>query len=525
MTPPPATVTGDLARGSAAADTAADRPAAADANTAPPARAHPDLPVRWAAFELNRDERRVITRPFPVSADRASRLTHGVDAMSCDTLRGTLAAVERDYAPRHERLDEQWFEHFARLREDHPDLRPVTEGWDRDRRRLLGAYLTLEYSVEAAALFNPSICLAPGEDGTGPEARFVMSLRATGEGHVSSIVFRSGRLGGGRIHFDPLPPKLQRARRAAERAYDRSSFRTKLAEMSLDDRVCDALVEPLPERFTHDLLLESVGTARDRFGVMSESTLESAVWLIESNYHVELPDEVAIDGLAVFPLSDAESNGMEDLRLTRFMDDEGRVNYYGTYTAYNGHRTLPMLLSTEDFHRLQFHSLNGPAAKNKGTALFPRKIGGRFVACGRIDGESLQLLRSDSVHYWEDARPLLSPREPWELMLMGNCGAPIETDAGWLLLTHGVGPMRTYALGAVLLDLDDPSRVLGRLRMPLISPNDTGREGYVPNVVYTCGALSHAGTLYLPFALADSATAFATVDVKALTDRLLHDGP
>ena len=246
-------------------------------------------------------------------------------------------------------------------------------------------------------------------------------------------------------------------------------------------------------------------------------------WLAESNYHVTLDDDATLDELVIFPLAPAESNGLEDLRLTRFVEDDGDVRYYGTYTAYNGHRTLPMLLETRDFHRLDFHSLNGPAALNKGMALFPRRIGGDYVMCGRIDGERLFILRSDSVHFWDHAEPLIGPRHPWELMQIGNCGAPIETDAGWLVLTHGVGPMRTYAIGALVLDLDDPLKVIGHLREPLLAPSPAGREGYVPNVLYSCGGFVHHQRLMLPFALADSTTAAACVPVNELVQQAITD--
>ena len=220
-------------------------------------------------------------------------------------------------------------------------------------------------------------------------------------------------------------------------------------------------------------------------------------------------------------MNDEESRGIEDLRMVRFIEEDGAVSWYGTYTAYNGFRTLPMLMSGGDLRRIEVHSLNGAAALNKGMALFPRRVNGYYCMCSRIDGENLFISYSPSVHFWHKAERLIAPKFPWELMQIGNCGSPIETPEGWLLLTHGVGPMRSYAIGAMLLDLDDPLKVLGHLHQPLLTPVGEEREGYVPNVVYTCGALAHRNLLFLPFAAADKATTMAVVELDKLIDRLL----
>jgi predicted GH43/DUF377 family glycosyl hydrolase len=244
----------------------------------------------------------------------------------------------------------------------------------------------------------------------------------------------------------------------------------------------------------------------------------------QSNYHVDVDPHAALSELVIFPLSTDESHGIEDLRLTRFVGDDGRVTYFGTYTAYNGARTLPMLMATTNFQRFEFHSLNGSGAANKGMALFPRKIGGRYVMCTRIDGENLFISTSDLVHFWNDPHLLATPVFPWELVQIGNCGAPIETPEGWILLTHGVGPVRTYAIGAMLLDLENPTKVRGHLRKPMIIPQGEEREGYVPNVVYTCGAMLHGENLYIPYAQADRSSAVALVPVAALLRQLLNPG-
>jgi predicted GH43/DUF377 family glycosyl hydrolase len=326
------------------------------------------------------------------------------------------------------------------------------------------------------------------------------------------------------VEIDPLPAKLHRSRIAPDRNYNRSIFRRKLVEMGITGSgVADRVLGPLGERFTLSDLNRQVDNVRaqNHLDVRSQEVLRTIMWLGQSNYHVDLAHDASLSELVIFPMSEEQSNGLEDLRLTRFVDDDGTVCYHGTYTAYNGVRTLPMLLHTSDFRRIEFASLNGAAIANKGMALFPRKINGEYVMCSRIDGENLFISKSNSVHFWETAEKLIAPRLPWELMQIGNCGAPIETDRGWLLLTHGVGPMRTYAIGAMLLDLENPLKIIGHLREPLITPGETDREGYVPNVVYTCGAMAHLGQLYIPFAVADKSTSFVVVEINELVDRLV----
>jgi predicted GH43/DUF377 family glycosyl hydrolase len=252
--------------------------------------------------------------------------------------------------------------------------------------------------------------------------------------------------------------------------------------------------------------------------------LRTMLFLAQSNYHIDLAAGAPLSELVIFPMNEDESRGIEDLRMVRFVEDDGAVSHYGTYTAYNGFRTLPMLMCCNDFRRIEIHSLNGAASLNKGMALFPRRIGGRYVMCSRIDGENLFISYSDSVHFWERAERLITPKFPWEFMQIGNCGSPIETPEGWLLLTHGVGPMRSYAIGAMLLDLDNPLKVIGHLREPLLFPLPHEREGYVPNVVYTCGAMVYRDHLLIPYAQADKSTGISVVDLPRLIDRLLQDG-
>jgi predicted GH43/DUF377 family glycosyl hydrolase len=480
---------------------------------------HPDVPVRRLPIHLHNDDRRVIVRPFPVSSQRVQRVFDSIDAMSDDQVSRVMVWVERAYHHRHLTLPAVLIEHY----ESGARLIGWQKDWSGERRLLAGAYLTMEYSVESAALFNPSICLHPDQTGMGPNAvRFIMSLRATGEGHVSSIVFRTGVINpDDTVVLDHLPPKLHRSQIAPDRSYEKVTFVRKLDEMGVNGQVREKVMSQLGDRFTLHELTAVTQKVADKPG--SEQTLRTMVWLAQSNYHIDLARDARLDELVIFPMSADDSHGMEDLRMTRFVEDDGKVTYYGTYTAYNGVRTLPMLMDTRDFRRFEFHSLNGASALNKGMALFPRRIRGNYVMCSRIDGESLYIAESRSPYFWESAKLLIKPKYPWELMQIGNCGPPLETPRGWILLTHGVGPMRTYAIGALVLDLDDPTKVIGHLRHRLLSPSDAEREGYVPNVVYTCGSMIHGDDLFIPFALADTSTSLAVVNVDTLIDQAMKD--
>jgi predicted GH43/DUF377 family glycosyl hydrolase len=382
----------------------------------------------------------------------------------------------------------------------------------------------MEYAVASAALFNPSIVPHPNQEGV-PEGglRFIMSLRATGEGHVSSIVFRTGVIGPGRaVEFDPLGPILRRARLSPDQFYNKPLFRRKLREMAIDQKAVELVLNGLPDRFTLLELEHAIAAVRQRKpeALRLEETIEGIRWLARENYRLRLADNADISQMVIFPQSDNEIRGIEDLRLVRFVDDDHSVVYYGTYSAYNGYRVLPQLMETSDLQHVQMHTHNGACAQNKGMALFPRKINGHYAMCSRIDGVNLHIMYSDMPQFWESASLLRAPKHPWEFMQIGNCGSPIETEAGWLLLTHGVGPMRTYSIGAMLLDRNDPLNVIGHLDEPLLMPTEEEREGYTPNVVYTCGALVHGDALYMPYAMSDSSTGFAIVDLQSLLEHL-----
>jgi len=354
----------------------------------------------------------------------------------------------------------------------------------------------------------------------------VLSLRATGEGHISSIEFRSGVIRADTsIAIDQVSPLVSEPDMEENPTYRKLMFQHKLKEMGFENEWSQRILGPLGEDFAHEDLersmLQDLGEAEEHRREV-ERTRECMNWLARSNYEVHFPPAVSLSQRIIFPNSPNESNGIEDARFVRFIEDDGSACYYATYTAYNGRAILPQLIETPDFQNFRVRTLNGQAVQNKGMALFPRRINGRFAMISRQDDENLFLMFSDNLHFWNTPEMLAGPRQPWQFVKIGNCGSPIETEAGWLVITHGVGPMRRYCMGAMLLALDDPGRVLGSLSCPLLEPSEERREGYVPNVVYSCGALTHRGHLFLPYALSDTSSAIATIELAELLDALLH---
>jgi len=389
------------------------------------------------------------------------------------------------------------------------------------RRQLIGAYFTQEYALEAAALFNPSMVAHPDQAGCQPgEVRFIMSLRAVGEGHLSSIEFRTGIVGESGIRLDP-PGRFPETGHALPVPWDRDLFRAKLADLAGEDENARFLWSVLPSRFTlaelDAALAELSGqqaTRRD-----SAALAEQVRWMAASSYAVEFDRHSALSERVIWPGGPAESHGMEDARFVRFTDGED-ATYYATYTAFDGSQIAPHLLQTSDFQRFTVSQMSGPAARNKGMALFPRRIAGRYAALSRWDRESNAIAYSADGHRWSEAHTVQTPTRPWELIQLGNCGSPIETPAGWLVFTHGVGPMREYAIGVVLLDLEEPERLIAALPEPLLVADESERDGYVPNVVYSCGPMIHGNNIVLPYGCSDSSVRIAIVNLSLLLERL-----
>jgi predicted GH43/DUF377 family glycosyl hydrolase len=461
---------------------------------------------------------RVIIRPFiPSQARIVTGILDRALALSEADAEAQLQAILAEFVSRHFDIEAVLLSHYEKVRSHITSHAPLS----RVRQLLIGALFSGEYALESAALFNPSIVPHPDQSGVPVGAlRFIMSLRATGEGHISSIEFRTGIIASdGAISVEPVSRFVTVPEVVPNPTYNKERFIIKLQEMGFGGGHATAVMSPLAEHFTLHELDESVRHVRREAkpaGRDLRRALECIRWLADSNYELNFSSRLAMSERIIFPVSANESNGIEDARFVRFRQDDGSFTYYATYTAYDGKIILPQLLETPDFLRFKFSTLNGPGVQNKGMALFPRKIGGRYAMVSRQDDENILLMFSDNLHYWQAPKVLMVPDQPWEFIKLGNCGSPIETAAGWLVLSHGVGAMRKYCLGAFLLDLNDPSRVIGRLREPLLCPNESEREGYVPNVVYTCGALVHGEQLIIPYAMSDSATSFAAVSLADL---------
>lgn len=403
---------------------------------------------------LSPDQSRVLLRPFdPGDSQRMVSIMARIAAMAEVEVGRVLDEISGEFSTRHHDVRGCLLARFEEIRQ--------AIGWKDDisveRRMVAGSYFLAEYSLESAALFNPSMVPHPDQSGLlDGSLRFILSLRATGEGHVSSITFRNGIIHPGhRIEVCVS-----------------TGFLTEPRQVTNADHGQDS-----------------------------------------PDHEVQFSPDLELSQRILFPKTPSQRNGVEDARFVRHVNEDGSCVYYATFTAYDGRAVRPELVETVDFQRFRFFTLNGPAARNKGMALFPRKVNGRYAMLSRQDNESIHLMFSDNVHFWSESAVLLQPAFPWELVQVGNCGSPMETDAGWLVLSHGVGPMRKYCIGAFLLDRDDPSKVIGRLREPLLQPSPREREGYVPNVVYSCGGLLHGDRLILPYGIADHATGFATVPV------------
>lgn len=468
---------------------------------------------------LTPDRSRVLIRPFyPTNDDIAKRIIDRIMALSDEQVTQLLSLVMGEFENRHLQVDRLLSYRFAQVRHYLGSMPEASQ----ERQALIGAYFTHEYSFESTALFNPSIVPHPDQTGIPVGAlRFILSLRATGEGHISSIAFREGVVSAQhRITLTQPIPFVTEPERIPNALYEKALFARKLQEAGLKNDICGHTLDQLQEVFTLDDLRRVLGEVKHQRAATKDFAAESAsrgiLLLAESNYEVCFAPDSRVSQRVLFPSVPSQSNGIEDARFVRFQNDDGSFTYYATYTAYDGKIILPQLLETRDFFHFKFITLNGPAVQNKGMALFPRKIGGQYAMLSRQDDENILLMFSDNVHFWQTPKLLLQPDQPWEFVKIGTCGSPIETEAGWLVLTHGVGSMRKYCLGAFLLDLDDPMRVIGRLREPLLAPNETEREGYVPNVVYTCGSLLHGKELIIPYAMSDYATSFSTVSLDEL---------
>jgi predicted GH43/DUF377 family glycosyl hydrolase len=465
--------------------------------------------VQRTSTILRPDQSRVLLRPFRhEDPERSRRIIARIMSLPEDEVGPLLNKVVAEFSQRHQQIRESFLERFEQLRDFLSTDKEISE----QRQLLIGSYFVCEYSLESAALFNPSIVPHPDQSDTPPDAlRFILSLRATGEGHISSITFRTGIIHADhRIEVMPPAGFLTEPRQTPNLSYDKAQFERKLFELRLTDEFTRRTMDKFGESFALEELRASLEVEMNQSPVSDQNTIRGMLALAQSNYEVQFQPQQQLSERVLFPATPSQRNGIEDARFVCFQKDDGSYVYYATFTAFDGKVILPELVETADFLRFRFITLNGPAAENKGMALFPRKVNGLYAMLSRQDNENIYIMFSDDVHVWNERKVLLKPMFPWELVQLGNCGSPIETAAGWLVLSHGVGPLRTYCIGAFLLDLEDPGKVIGRLREPLLKPNQSERQGYVPNVVYTCGALVHNGELIIPYAMADHATGFAT---------------
>ncbi len=472
------------------------------------------------------DPKRVIARFFyPGPETRILSIIQKVKDMPDEAAKLTLNQSLRDFSSRHRNITKVFLKHFNRAATLLGNRGGDMEHLSHNKRLLIGAYFSSEYSIESAAFFNPSIVEDPDQSGLqAGQKRVIMSFRATGEGHISSIVFRGGVLdANNNLTTKPTGRLIDEAEVVKNHIYQKATFGDKLIEMHADQPIVKIVLEKLGEEFDYNELNHAIEqTKRDlNPDEMQLKILQTISWLAASHYEISFSLDTGISDRVIFPIASAESNGIEDARFMKFTDDDGTERYYATYTAYNGFSIMPKLIETKDFYQFKIMPINGENAQNKGMAIFPRKINGKYAMLSRIDGINNYIMYSDDINLWGEAVKIQEPQFPWEFIQVGNCGSPIETKHGWLVITHGVGTMRKYCIGAMLLDLHDPTKVIGELSEPLLMPNEEEREGYVPNVVYSCGSIINNNELILPYAMSDTASTYATIQLDELLDQLI----
>lgn len=479
------------------------------------------MKVKRCKLKIEPSPMRALIRPFIPGEERIKLILMRILSLSPKQIHSELKKIKKEFSAKAFKIEDLLIDHYERIKHHIPQDRFLPL----EHKLLIGAYFTQEYALESTALCNPSIVPHFDQSGTGEgELKFILSLRAIGEGHISSVVFREGIITrDNEIVLFPAYPIVAEPRKVSDPIIVKSLFIRKLAELGAWNQVSRLIIEPLEDTFTlSSLMNHAIRITRENIHLEnSHVTFDIIKTLAHNNYEVIFPENQPISSRVIFPSSPSEMNGIEDARFVVFTDDNGNKKYYATYTAYDGKVILPQLLETSDFNNFKFITLNGNAAKNKGMALFPRKINGQYVMLSRHDNESLYVVFSENIHFWYDPVKIMQPSFPWEFVQIGNCGSPIELDEGWLVLSHGVGPMRKYCICAFLLDKHNPTKVIGRIAEPILKPEGVEKEGYVPNVVYTCGALVHNKRLILPYAMSDFATKFATIGLDELLNEMM----
>ena len=475
------------------------------------------------------DPKRVIIRFFmPGGEARAKKIIKRIEAMKEEDTLQVLNQTLRNFSNRHRNITRVFLKHFERISFLFNELNIDPNQFSKERKLLTGAYFTHEYSIESAAFFNPSMIEDPDQSHLQKgQKRVIVSFRATGEGHVSSIGFRGAILDkDNNLEFNPVSKLVDVAETILIHEYSKADFLHKLSDLKFDNTiVVDKILEPLQDTFLFRELRNSITNYvnNTEVTVADDLVLQAIKFIAKAQYQISFSLDTSISERVIFPVTDSESNGIEDARFVKFTDDDGTVKYYATYTAYNGHVIMPQLIETVDFYTFNIMPIYGKNAQNKGMALFPKKINGKYAMLSRHDGENNFIMFSDQVNNWDEEAILIQePVFPWEFVQLGNSGSPIETSKGWLVITHGVGAMRRYVLGAILLDKNIPSKVLAQLTNPLLVANETEREGYVPNVVYSCGSILHNDDILIPYAMSDTSSGFAHVALKEIFDNMVY---
>lgn len=484
------------------------------------------LQIDRKSTKIYPDSKRVIARFFFNGEERALDVIRKVLEFDEKKVFSIISPILQEYSKRHRNITKILSRHCDKLKKQFEKLNVDVEELSLYTKLLIGAYFTHEYSIESAAFFNPCIIQDPDQtDLVEGEQRVIISFRAVGEGHISSIVFRRALLdAANNITVLQVGNYVDEADVIKNAIYNKKIFFKKAHYAKIDPTVLHEVEEKLGDRFEYSILS---GIIKDSKALEKENPdklmeYNKILWLSETYHTITFSKDTDISDRVIFPISEFERKGIEDARFVRFIEDDGTVVYYATYTAYDGSIIIPKLVRTEDFYEFRVIPLYGDGAQNKNLALFPRKINGKYVMMSRIDGHNNYLMFSDKINVWKEPILLHQHKNWWELVQVGNCGSPLETEKGWLLVTHGVGAMRRYCIGISLLDLEDPCKELGHLEEPLIIPTGDEREGYVPNVVYSCGSIIHNGELVIPYGLSDYSSSFATVNLELLLNRLLE---
>lgn len=474
--------------------------------------------------QFSPDPSRIIPRFLFTSENRSIEIIRTVLAMSENEVTQALNPLLRDFSTRHRNITRTFEKHIEKLSDIFKLIEIDVNKLSFSRKALIGSYFTTEYSIESVAFYNPSIIEDPDQSELNKdEKRVILSFRATGEGHISSIVFRSGVLDrNNNLTVEPVGRMLAEADVIKRHVYNKNTFQEKLGEMQDQKKAISPafILDKLGDTFTFGELMRCLKETNETNSSPEKILIKQVMWLASTHYEIDFSIDSSISERVIFPISKSERKGIEDARFVKFTDDNGDTVYYATYTANDGVTIMPKLIKTTDFYHFKVMPMHGEIVSNKGMALFPRKINGKYAMLCRVDGVSNFIAYSDTINIWNEAKLIQQPKYPWELLQIGNAGSPIETKDGWLVITHAVGPMNKRVISAALFELDNPEKEIGRLEVPLIMPNEAEREGSVPNAIFSCGSIIHGKELIIPYAMSDHTSTYATVNLNELLDEL-----